>query len=239
MLEVEKLVARNLGCARREARWLLDAAGAGVPRWVRADALPIEIELAGRRAVLHDSFHLLMHKPAGSVTALRDGRHPTAADYLAGAPLRAELRPVGRLDLDTSGLLLWTTDGAWLHRLTHPRTALPRVYHVALARPFQAPPENLVLRDGHHPRILDLSPLAAGDVHPGLLRPAAPTSFAAITVAGGAYHEVRRIFAALGSHVLALCRISFGRLLLPRDLPPGEWRPVGKADVKPAIEGDS
>ena len=239
MLAVDKLVARNLGCARAEARRLLDASGAGPPRQVRADALPLELDLAGRRAVLYDSFHLLMHKPAGCVTALSDGRHPTASGYLVGAPLRNELRPVGRLDLDTSGLLLWTTDGAWLHRLTHPRTALPRGYHAALARPFQAPPEDLVLRDGHHPRILDLVPLAAGDAHPGLLRPAAPTSFAAITIAGGAYHEVRRIFAALGSHVLALCRVSFGDLLLPCDLPPGQWRPVGQADVKQATEHGS
>jgi 16S rRNA pseudouridine516 synthase len=234
MLDLEKLAARNLGCARGEARRLLDGAGAGLSRWVRADALPLEIDLAGRRLQLHDSFHLLMHKPAGCVTALSDSHHPTASGYLTGAPLRNELRPVGRLDLDTTGLLLWTTAGDWLHRLTHPRTALPRGYHAALARPFQAPPERLVLRDGHRPRIVHLVPLAAADVHPGLLRPDAATSFAAITIAGGAYHEVRRIFAALGSHVLALCRVSFGDLRLPADLAPGHWRPLTQAEMDQA-----
>ena len=189
--------------------------------------------VAGRTIDLHDSFHLMMHKPAGCVTALRDGRHPAAVAYVAAAPLGAELRPVGRLDLETTGLLLWTTDGAWLHRLTHPRTAVPRSYHAALTREFQPLPEELALRDGHRPNVLDLRSLSPEQAHCGLLRPEGAVAFAAITIAGGAYHEVRRIFAALGSHVLALCRVSFGALALPRDLPAGSWRQIDKADVQP------
>ena len=195
------------------------------------ETLPLRLTIAGREIELFDSFHLLLHKPAGCVTALSDRVHPTAVHYVQKAPLGAELRPVGRLDLDTTGLLLWTTDGAWLHRLTHPRAAVPRGYHTALARPFQAPPPNLVLRDGHLPRIRDLRPLSPGDAHPGLLRPDDAVAFATITIAGGAYHEVRRIFAALGSHVLALCRVSFGGLTLPHDLAAGEWRQVDKTEI--------
>jgi 16S rRNA pseudouridine516 synthase len=145
------------------------------------------------------------------------------------------LRPVGRLDLDTTGLLLWTTDGAWLHRLTHPRTAVPRGYHAALTREFQPLPENLALRDGHRPNVLDLRSLPPEQAHSGLLRPEGAVAFAAITIAGGAYHEVRRVFAALGSHVLALCRVSFGALALPPDLPAGSWRQIEQADVQPPI----
>jgi 16S rRNA pseudouridine516 synthase len=234
MLEVDKLVARNLGCARAEARRLLAAPGVGLPRAIPADVLPLAATLAGRPVALHDSFHLLLHKPVGCVTALSDARHPPASVHLDGAPLRGELRPVGRLDLDTAGLLLWTTDGAWLHRLTHPRTALPRGYHAALARPYRAPTNGLVLRDGHRPRILDLTALAPEQVHPGLLRPGDAVAYATLTIVGGAYHEVRRIFAALGSHVTALCRVSFGDLRLPRELPPGQWLPIAKADVEPA-----
>jgi 16S rRNA pseudouridine516 synthase len=176
---------------------------------------------------------VLLHKPVGCVTALRDARHPTAHALLAGAPLAAELRPVGRLDLDTSGLLLWTTDGQWLQRLTHPKRAVPRTYQAALARPFHAPPAGtpLVLDDGHRPSIRALGTLERAAAHPALSVPEGAGALATITVEGGAYHEVRRIFAALGSHVLALARVGFGRLSLPPDLPPGAYRLIAPDDV--------
>jgi 16S rRNA pseudouridine516 synthase len=231
MVSLEKLIARNLGCSRKQACSMLNRAGA-FPHELSPDMLPLRIELTGRSVELHDSFHLIQNKPAGCITALSDRTHTTAAVHLCGAPLFAELRPVGRLDLDTTGLLLWTTDGEWLHRLTHPRTALPRTYHAALARPFQPLPANLVLHDGHRPSVLALRPLLASETHPSLGRPTDAKSFATITIAGGAYHEVRRIFAALGSHVLALCRVSFGALELPKDLALGSWRPINKESVE-------
>jgi 16S rRNA pseudouridine516 synthase len=158
------------------------------------------------------------------VTALRDPRHPTAYALLRDAPLHAELRPVGRLDIDTSGLLLWTTDGAEIQRLTHPKRAVPRTYQAALARPHQPLPPDLVLDDGLRPHIAALAPLDRAAAHPSLEVSADAAAFASITVTGGAYHEVRRIFAALGSHVLALCRVRYGDVELPRDLPPGAFR---------------
>lgn len=231
MISLEKLLTRNLPCSRKEARRLLDDAAQDLPHGLSHDLLPCRISIGGRSLELHDSFHLMLNKPAGCVTALSDRAHDTAAAYLRDAPLVAELRPVGRLDLDTTGLLLWTTDGAWLHRLTHPRTALPRTYHAALKRPFQPLPANLILRDGHRPSVLDLRPLQASDTHPSLLKPASANDFATITIAGGAYHEVRRIFAALDSHVRSLCRVSFGTLELPRDLALGQWRQVARESV--------
>jgi len=232
MINLEKLLARNLPCSRKEARRLLDNDRGELPRALSPDKLPLRVSIAGQALELHDSFHLMLNKPAGCVTALSDLTHDTAAALLHGAPLFQELRPVGRLDLDTTGLLLWTTDGAWLHRLTHPRTAIPRTYHAALERPFGPPPANLVLRDGHRPTILDLHALPDSEVHPGLLRPAGRSHFASLTISGGAYHEVRRIFAALGSHVTSLCRVSFGTLELPSDLAPGSWRQITKANVE-------
>src|SRR6185369_16796644 len=171
---------------------------------------------------LHEHYHLMLHKPVGVVTALRDERHPTAYQLLRGAPLHAELRPVGRLDVDTSGLLIWTTDGQWVQRLTHPKRRVPRTYQAALARPFRAPPPDveLELEDGHRPEIASLAVLDRGDLHPALAVPDGTTAFATITIVGGAYHEVRRIFAALGSHVFGLARVAFGDFTLPRDLAP-------------------
>ena len=261
MPALDKLLARNLGCSRAEARKLLakradcrvGEGGLCPPEpergkaWkpsqgfhlddpsgeVAEHAVPFEIDLCGRPVKLYDAFHLMLNKPAGCVTALRDRDHPTALSYLRAAPLFAELRPIGRLDLDSTGLLLWTTDGALLHRLTHPRSAIPRSYHVALARGFDPLPPDLVLRDGHRPKVVDLHAAAEADMHPSLARAPQATVFAGITLGDGAYHEVRRIFAALGSHVLSLCRVSFGPLDLPRDLAPGEWRPVPSQSLPP------
>jgi 16S rRNA pseudouridine516 synthase len=240
MARLDVLLARNLGWSRATAREAVadgrvraaDGAAIELPRGeVDAGALPLDVLVDEEPARLHDAFHLALHKPVGCVTALRDARYPTAYALLRGAPLFDELRPAGRLDLDTSGLLVWTTDGTWLQRLTHPKRALPRTYHAALARPFRAPAGPLVLDDGHRPAIEALATLARAHVHPALATPADATTFATVTITGGAYHEVRRIFAALDSHVLALCRVAFGSLALPLDLPPGAYRPITPNDV--------
>jgi len=241
MPRLDALLGRNLGCSKTKARDVIaegrvraaDGTPLADPRFeVAQAALPFAVLVDDEPLALVAAAHVLQHKPVGCVTALEDARHPTAYALLRAAPLFAELRPVGRLDLDTSGLLIWTTEGPWLQRLTHPKRAVPRTYHAALARPFRAPPpEGIALEDGHRPNITALASLPRAEAHPALLAPADAAAFATITIVGGAYHEVRRIFAALESHVLALCRVSFGRLALPRDLPSGEWRTIVPADV--------
>jgi 16S rRNA pseudouridine516 synthase len=234
---LDVLVARNLGCSRTAARAIIADGGVVVggeaitdPRFpVAAARLPLDATVDGAPRRLFDRARVLMNKPLGRVTALRDPRHPTAYELLREAPLHGELRPVGRLDLDTSGLLLWTTDGAEIQRLTHPRRAVPRTYQAALARPFAPLPADLTLEDGYRPNILDLRQLPRADAHPSLTVPDGAACLAAVTVGGGAYHEVRRIFAALGSHVVGLCRVSFGALSLPPDLPPGGYRLIDEA----------
>jgi 16S rRNA pseudouridine516 synthase len=229
---LDVLLARNLGWSRTavraamaDERVVIGGVAIDDPRReIGARDLPLAVTVDDEPLSLFDAARVLLNKPVGCVTALRDPRHPTAYALLSGAPLHAELRPVGRLDADTSGLLLWTTDGAEIQRLTHPKRAVPRTYQAALARPHEPLPADLVLDDGHRPRIDDLSPLARGDAHPSLGVPADAVALASITITGGAYHEVRRIFAALDSHVLALCRVRFGDLELPSDLAPGAYR---------------
>lgn len=244
-MRFDVLLARNTGWSRTAARAAMAAgrvriAGAAVdnPRLdVPAGDLPLAVEVDEVAHLLYESARILQNKPVGCVTALRDDRYPTAYDLLRGAPLWGELRAAGRLDLDSSGLLIWTTDGAEIQRLTHPKRAVPRTYQAALAGPFNALPSKLVLEDGHEPQVIALETLAASDAHPSLKIPTESTALAAITVVGGAYHEVRRIFAALGSHVLGLCRVRFGELELPRDLSPGGYRLL--PDARPGVaDGD-
>jgi 16S rRNA pseudouridine516 synthase len=237
---LHELIARNLACSKTEARRLIDG-GAVVgpagqpltdPKLMIADGdLPLAVQIEGQPETLVEHVSLALHKPVGYITALRDDRHPVAYDLLEGAPLFPHLRPVGRLDLDTSGLLLWTTDGTWLQRLTHPKRAVPRTYHAALARRFRPLPAQLVLEDGHQPTISHLAEIPETAAHPALARAPEATCYAEITIIGGAYHEVRRIFAALESHVLGLCRVSFGRLALPTDLPAGAYRVIDPSQV--------
>jgi 16S rRNA pseudouridine516 synthase len=231
-MRFDVLLARNLGWSRTAVRAVIAAGRVRIAGVAASDPrldiserdlpLAVEVDAAGR--LLYEHARLIQNKPVGCVTALRDARHPTAYDLLRDAPLWGELRAVGRLDLDSSGLLIWTTDGAEIQRLTHPKRAVPRTYQAALARAFHPIPAELVLEDGHRPQVTRLETLAAADAHPSLQIAPETTDLATITVVGGAYHEVRRIFAALGSHVLGLCRVRFGDHQLPRDLPPGAFR---------------
>jgi 16S rRNA pseudouridine516 synthase len=229
------LLAHNLGISRAAVTRLLragrvrDAEGTAQldgRASVAAQRLPWTLELDGSPVTLRTRMDLLQHKPLGVVTALRDAVHPTAYALLADAPLRTELRAVGRLDIDSTGLLLWTTDGALLHRLTHPRRAVPRTYHVALGGPWTPVPPGFALDDGHVPTILELDARDAEQMHPGLVFPSNARRFATITVTSGRFHEVRRIFAELDTLVLGLCRVRYGEALLPVDLPAGAWVPL-------------
>ncbi len=236
-----ELLARNLGVSKTAAARLIEAGrvcdtsgSIFADRRTLLDGdqgdgatpqdVPPVVMVDGKTVTLWSRALILLHKPVGVVTALRDPLHLTAYDLISEAPLFHELRAVGRLDLETSGLLLWTTEGALVQRLTHPKRRVPRTYQAALARPFRPFQGDLVLDDGHRPEVADLRPISRGEAHPGLIIPPAASTLATVTIVGGAYHEVRRLFAALGSHVLGLCRTSFGDFTLPPELPAGDWR---------------
>jgi len=246
---LDQLLARNLEISRSQATRLLRSGAVREPGKdpgkdllkdpklrLGSDALPLEVEVRGAAWTLREVVHLIQHKPVGVVTSRKDGRHTTAWELLDGAPLQQELRAVGRLDLDAAGLLFWTTEGPRIHALTHPKRAVPRTYQVALARPFTPPPRDAdgeialtvpPLEDDDrplHPRIVSLCALDEADRHPALEPPEETQCLAQVVLLDGAHHEVKRIFAALDSHVLRLARVSHGGMALPRDLPAGQWR---------------
>jgi 16S rRNA pseudouridine516 synthase len=154
-------------------------------------------------------------------------RHHPSVMSLLPLPLRVRgLQPVGRLDEDTTGLLLLTDDGALIHRLTSPKHKVPKVYEVTArhpvdARQLQALRDGVVLDDDPAPaRALDAR--TEGD-HRLLL-----------TLAEGRYHQVKRMVAAVGNRCDALHRSRFGALVLPTDLPAGQWRWCEPGDITPA-----
>lgn len=162
---------------------------------------------------------LMLHKPVGYTCSTKDpGR--IVYDLL---PPRFRLRKpllstVGRLDRDTSGLLLMTDDGALLHRITSPRSHVPKTYEAGLAEPLRGD-EAALFASGTLMLESEDTPL-----QPALLEPTGKRS-ARLTISEGRYHQVRRMFAAVGNHVETLHRSRVGALELG-DLPTGEWRPL-------------
>jgi len=166
---------------------------------------------------------LMLHKPVGYTCSTKDvGR--LVYDLL---PERWRLRnpvlsSVGRLDRDTSGLLLMTDDGALLHRITSPKSHLPKVYEAVLAADLRGDEGSLfaagtLMLDGEKE---PLAPATLEVVSPRLAR---------ITTIEGRYHQVRRMFAAVGNHVQELKRLRIGGLELGA-LEPGQWRLLGEDD---------
>lgn len=166
---------------------------------------------------------LMLHKPIGVTCSTKDpGR--LVYDLL---PRRFRQRdplvsPVGRLDRDSSGLLLFTDDGALLHRIIAPKSKLPKRYRAALARDLRGD-EAAVFASGTLLLDSETTPLL-----PARLQVLGPRE-ARLTLHEGRYHQVRRMFAAVGNHVLSLHREAIGGLELD-DLPEGQWRLLDVSD---------
>ncbi len=167
---------------------------------------------------------LMMNKPLG-VTCSRKDPGRVVYDLL---PPRYNVRTpslssVGRLDRDTTGLLLFTDDGALLHRIISPKAQVAKVYEATLAQDLRGD-EGELFASGTMMLESEKEPLA-----PASLEVLGPRH-ARLTVTEGRYHQVRRMFAAAGNHVETLQRVSVGGLTLG-DLPPGEWRAIDAAEA--------
>ena len=173
---------------------------------------------------------LMLHKPIGYTCSTKDpGR--IVYDLL---PPRFRLRSpllsmVGRLDRDTSGLLLLTDDGALLHRIVSPKSQLPKVYEATLAQDLRGD-EAALFASGTLQLESENTPLA-----PAQLAVVSPR-LARLTLTEGRYHQVRRMFVAVGNHVLALHRSRIGGLELG-GLGPGEWRMLAAGDLERLFGG--
>lgn len=174
---------------------------------------------------------LMLHKPLG-VTCSHKEVGALVYDLL---PQRWKAREpaistVGRLDKETSGLLLLTDDGDLLHRIISPRSNVPKRYRVTLARPMEGT-EGAVFAAGTLILEGEDKPLLAAE-----LEVLSPTE-AHLTIHEGRYHQVRRMFAAVGNHVEALHRDRVGGLALPDDLEPGRWRLMSEEDIAAVFAG--
>ena len=218
---LDKLLCASGLYTRSEARALIASGrvtvdGAAVRKPETQIDRTSSIVAAGRPVDTAEYIYIMLHKPAGTVSASKpEGRLPPVTELLPTAWQRRGVGCVGRLDADVTGLLLLTDDGAYIHRVTSPRSEIAKTYAVTLDGPVtdadvRALAEGVTLRDGTVYRPAVLAPLAG--------------SAALVTVTEGKYHEVKNLMAVIGRRVLAMRRESIGRLRLDPSLPPGGFR---------------
>lgn len=162
--------------------------------------------------------HVMLHKPAGLLTAARDSRQLTVMDLLPGTYASLGCMPVGRLDKDTTGLLLLTTDGELNHRLLAPGRHVDKTYRAEVDGPL-TDADVRAFAEGLHFSDFDALPAELVVLSSGSER-----SVALVTVREGKFHQVKRMFEAVGRQVLSLHRLTFGSLTLDEALAPGDWR---------------
>lgn len=170
----------------------------------------------------HGPRYFMLNKPQGYVCSTDDPDHPTIL-YFIDEPAAHKLHAAGRLDIDTTGLVLLTDDGQWSHRITSPRHHCSKTYRVTLESPVD---EALVsvFADGiqlHNEKDL---------TKPAVLEILGPTDVR-LTISEGRYHQVKRMFAAVGNHVEALHRERIGGIELDNNLGEGEYRPLTADEV--------
>ena len=229
MERLDKLLAATGLWSRKEVKDLIrqgrvwaDGVPAARPE-DKYDPQTARIQVDGTDVDCAPFLYLMMYKPAGLLSATEDREQKTVLDLLPQHLRRRGLFPVGRLDKDTTGLLLLTDDGNLAHELLSPKKHVDKLYHAHVdgkvdAADVEALAQGLVLEDGLHCLPAGLEPIGDG-------------SECLVTLREGKYHQVKRMLASRGKPVTALKRLSMGSLVLDEALLPGEWRFLTKEET--------
>jgi 16S rRNA pseudouridine516 synthase len=228
-LRLDKLLADTGRWSRKEARELARQGRVRVngtivkksEEKVETDHLLLEVD--GILVTWQHFTYLMMNKPAGVLTATRDRREKTVLDLLPQEYQRQELRPVGRLDKDTEGLLLLTNDGELSHRLLAPKSHVDKVYYAEIdgtvdEADVRAFAEGMTLEDdGLVCQSAQLRSLGEGRCE--------------VTLREGKFHQVKRMLAQRGKPVRYLKRVAMGSLTLDDSLEKGQFRPLSETEL--------
>ena len=166
--------------------------------------------------------YFMLNKPQGYVCSTEDPDHPTVL-YFLDVPVAHKLHAAGRLDIDTTGLVLMTDDGQWSHRITSPRHHCEKTYLVTLESPVA---DDTAEQFAHGVQLHNEKDLTK----PARLDVITPTEVR-LTISEGRYHQVKRMFAAVGNRVIGLHRERIGEIELDQDLEPGEYRPLTEQEI--------
>ena len=225
-MRLDKFLAHHLGVSRTIVTKELKA------KKVTVDGVIIKsgaYQLTPQQTVEYDGYEItpitnnryfMLNKPQGYVCSTDDPDHPTIL-YFIDEPMAEKLHAAGRLDLDTTGLVLLTDDGKWSHRITSPKHHCQKVYVVTVEQPLTV---DLVHTFEHGIQLHNEKSLTK----PALLN-IIDDYHAELTISEGRYHQVKRMFAAVNNHVVELHRKQIGTVIL--DIPEGEYRPLTQDEI--------
>lgn len=231
-MRLDKLLS-NMGFgSRKEVRQMLKKGAVKVNTEIVKDAAAHitidkdEVTILGERVVYKEFIYLMMNKPQDVLSATEDSRDKTVVDLLDPEDRHFEPFPVGRLDKDTEGFLLLTNDGKLAHNLLSPKKGVPKTYYAHISgivteedgKRFE---EGVILDDGYETKPGKLRILKSADV-----------SEIELTITEGKFHQVKRMFEAVGKKVIYLKRLSMGPLSLDESLPLGEYRELTEEELE-------
>ncbi|MDG1122841.1 MAG: pseudouridine synthase [Glaciecola sp.] len=217
-MRLDKFICQSTDYSKIEALALLNAQAVVVNgEFIKNGATQVHenntITLHGEVLTPRACRYIMLHKPAGTICSNVDEHYPSVFNHLQ-IEYPNDLHVVGRLDADTTGLVLITDDGRWSYGITHPDKHCPKVYRVGLSRPLA---DDVAAK------------FTAGIALQGETQLTLPASLTIIspqevllTITQGKFHQVKRMFAAVGNRVITLHRESIGQLQL--DIPEGQWR---------------
>ncbi|WP_379932749.1 16S rRNA pseudouridine(516) synthase RsuA [Enterobacter sichuanensis] len=227
-MRLDKFIAQQLGVSRAIAGREIRASRVTVDGdIVRDSAFKLQpehqVEYDGNPLTQqHGPRYFMLNKPEGYVCSTDDPDHPTVL-YFLDEPVAHKLHAAGRLDIDTTGLVLMTDDGQWSHRITSPRHHCEKTYLVTLESPVADGTAEQFAKGVQLHNEKDLT-------KPAVLEVITPTEVR-LTISEGRYHQVKRMFAAVGNHVVGLHRERIGAIKLDPDLAPGEYRPLTEEEI--------
>lgn len=229
-MRLDKYLSQSTHYSRSEIKKLIKLNAISINKKIASNSnIKIEPEsdiilLEGKQILALKPRYFMLHKPKHTVCATRDSEYPTVIDLLNESQ-QHNLQIVGRLDKDTTGLVLITDDGHWNHRVTAPTRACAKVYELTLQEPLSEP-EHLV------------ELFAKGILLKNETKKTLPAKLviidkftAELTIQEGKYHQVKRMFASINNHVVTLHRKRIGPIFLDSNLAAGKYRPLTPEEI--------
>ncbi len=227
MERIDKIIASQGQYSRKEVKDLIAKRRIAVDGRVvsssseKADPMTMLLTVDGKPLEFKRNLYLVLNKPKGYVSATEDREHPTVLELVPQEYRGRDLFPAGRLDRDTTGLMIITDDGVLAHNILAPKKHVPKRYHVELDIPVTEEmrlgfSEGVMLNDGV---------CKAAD----LIKTGEKT--AEVTLREGRYHQIKRMFGCFGAEVVELKRFGMGKLVLPEDLAEGECREMSEEEL--------
>lgn len=228
MIRLDKFISDAVPCTRKEAakyikskRVTVDGSIVSVPD-TKIDEASARVSLDAKEFSYSKFIYIMLNKPAGLISATEDEREKTVMSLLPESYMTKGLFPAGRLDKDTTGLLVLTNDGETAHKLLSPRFGKKKVYKVTAAKPFKESDIKALERG------IELSD---GKTKPAGLEITDNPNIAYMTLTEGRFHEVKRICIALDNECVELERVRFAGLELDKSLEQGQWRLLSDKEI--------